>query len=51
LLDEQCIIVKEYLKIERNDLAFEIVKKLFCVRRLNGNALRNKMGKILITAA
>lgn len=33
----------------KSDLAFKIVKKLFCTR-LNGNALRSKTGEILITA-
>jgi maltooligosyltrehalose synthase len=49
-LDNQCTVVEEYLKRGKSDLAFEIVKKLFCTRRLNGNALRSKTGEILITA-
>lgn len=42
--------MEEYLKRGRSDLTFQIVKELFCTRSLNGNALRSKMGKILITA-
>lgn len=49
-LDNQCSVVEEYLKRGRSDLAFEIVKKLFCTRRINRNAQKSKTGEILITS-
>lgn len=46
-LDNQCTVVEEYLKKGRSDLTFKIVKKLFCIRKMNGNSLKSKMGDIL----
>jgi hypothetical protein len=49
-LHNQCTIVEEYLKRGRSDLAFKVVEKLFCTRKLNGNALRSKTDEMIITA-